>query len=468
MADFTEKEQQLGAEALELICGSLTMRFRFLDRALRKLQPFEAGFVPGGATFTTDAQKVIYDPQLVAKRFMDDPDGLVRDVIHLMIHCLFLHPFCRADVNRRMWNLACDIVCESLAMRLSSESFPCDLDDQRKESLETLEDDIGQLSAEKLYFHLMSGAVDEVNLLHLSALFQRDHHRLWYHKFKDEKPPEPPDGGASFDEGQQALGIDGLPSDADTEATWEELAQKMKADLQNNAQRYGREAGEMTMMLRASNKKRSDYRSFLRRFARPTETMRLDPDEFDLIYYKFGMDTYGNMPLIEPLEYREENKVDALAIAIDTSGSVQGEVVERFLAETLDILQEVDAFKDDCEIRIIQCDAKVQKETVIHGKAEIDQFSDVVELRGFGGTDFRPVFDHLDELIREGAIGNLRGVIYFTDGMGTYPTSPPDYEAAFILSEETPGAPPVPAWAYKVLINPLDLSVPEQTKEIAV
>ena len=57
----------------------------------------------------------------------------------------------------------------------------------------------------------------------------------------------------------------------------------------------------------------------------------MDEDSFDYIFYNFGMEQYGNLPLIEPLEYKEVNRLEELVIAIDTSGSCSKELVRRFL-----------------------------------------------------------------------------------------------------------------------------------------
>ena len=56
------------------------------------------------------------------------------------------------------------------------------------------------------------------------------------------------------------------------------------------------------------------------------------------------MEHYGNIPLIEPLEYKEVNRLEELVIAIDTSGSCSGETVQRFLGETYGILSEKENF----------------------------------------------------------------------------------------------------------------------------
>ena len=47
-----------------------------------------------------------------------------------------------------------------------------------------------------------------------------------------------------------------------------------------------------------------DYRKFLKQFCRLREEVELDTESFDYIFYSFGMEHYGNIPLIEPLEYK--------------------------------------------------------------------------------------------------------------------------------------------------------------------
>lgn len=73
-----------------------------------------------------------------------------------------------------------------------------------------------------------------------------------------------------------------------------------------------------------------DYTDFLRRFGAQNEVLQLSEDEFDLIYYTYGLRTYGNVPLVEPLEYRDDKRIREFVIAIDTSGSVQGDIVQSF------------------------------------------------------------------------------------------------------------------------------------------
>ena len=59
------------------------------------------------------------------------------------------------------------------------------------------------------------------------------------------------------------------------------------------------------------------------------------------------------------------------------------------------------------------------------------------KLIGFGGTDFRPAFEYVNELCRKKVFRHLKGLLYFTDGYGTYPARRPDYDVAFVFLEES-------------------------------
>ena len=60
--------------------------------------------------------------------------------------------------------------------------------------------------------------------------------------------------------------------------------------------------------------------------------------------------------------------------------------------------------------------------------------------------------DHVAKLREEGAFSDLRGLVYFTDGMGIYPKTRPPYETAFILLEEPPLSVRMPPWAIRLVL----------------
>jgi predicted metal-dependent peptidase len=63
------------------------------------------------------------------------------------------------------------------------------------------------------------------------------------------------------------------------------------------------------------------------------------------------------------------------------------------------------------------------------------------------------VFARVAELQRAGAFSNLRGLLYFTDGMGIFPQKRPAWDTAFVLLEEPPMAVKMPPWAIRLVLE---------------
>ena len=152
------------------------------------------------------------------------------------------------------------------------------------------------------------------------------------------------------------------------------------------------------------------------------------------------------MPLIEPVETREIMKIQEFVIVIDTSYSTSGELVKSFMNETFTILSEKNSFFNDCRLRIIQCDDDIRMDVEISDRAQLEHIINNFKIVGGGGTDFRPAFRYVNNLIEEKKLKNMRGLLYFTDGKGIYPSKRPDYKTAFIFAGDFDRA-AVPAWA---------------------
>ena len=205
--------------------------------------------------------------------------------------------------------------------------------------------------------------------------------------------------------------------------------------------------------LKEATREKYDYSDFLRRFMTMGETIQVNDDEFDYIYYTYGLSHYGNMPLVEPLEYKDANKIKDFVIAVDTSASCRGELVQAFLSKTYRIMQQKENFFRKINVHIIQCDNEVQSDTKITCPEEFEEFMKDGRLRGFGSTDFRPVFQYVEALQEAGEFEELKGLLYFTDGYGIYPERMPEYDTAFVFLREDGEAPEVPPWAIKIVLN---------------
>lgn len=474
-------------EILEEARRALAVRFRFLDAALWRM-PLEPRFDLYG--IASDGRAFYFDPVYVVDRFKLSFNEVVRDVIHCLFHCIFRHPFMLYSVLRQPWDVACDIAIEAMILDLVGEAYPVNMDRRAKEALKVLSAHVGGIvTAERLYW-FFGNEGNKTDLKSLAPMFYHDSHSLWY---GDEDERMDPDGsgagrpeddeGSAEGPGQQSLESEALDdivsaepdaSDAEDgaeapaggasdEATrqeqeelsqeWEGISQRMQVDLEAHLAKRGEGAGNLVCQLRALNREVGDYAEFLRRFAALHETLRVNDDEFDYIYYTFGLDRYGNMPLIEPLEYKEDRRVHDFAIAIDTSESCSGEVVQAFMEKTYNILRSSESFHDRVNIHLIQCDAAVQEDTKITSLSQFERHLEKMELKGFGGTDFRPVFEYVDALIAKGEFTDLRGLIYFTDGEGVFPKKPPAYDAAFIFLDDGFTDPEVPPWAMKMLLD---------------
>ena len=102
---------------------------------------------------------------------------------------------------------------------------------------------------------------------------------------------------------------------------WKEIAEELAITYGAGGKRRGENRGGQSEELSEIEKGKYDYRRFLCRFTVTREEMKLDQDAFDPVAYYYGMERYGNLPMIEPLETREGNRLEELVIAIDTSGS---------------------------------------------------------------------------------------------------------------------------------------------------
>lgn len=107
-------------------------------------------------------------------------------------------------------------------------------------------------------------------------------------------------------------------------------------------------------------------------------------------------------------------KMGFLAIAVDTSGSISVDDLNRFATE-------INAIKSayNCKVLLMYCDARVSEN---HVKIFEEEDELVINPIGGGGTDFRPPFKYIE---RQGLEDEIRCMIYFTDGLCySYPDEP--------------------------------------------
>lgn len=354
--------------------------------------------------------------------------------LHTFIHLIWSHPSLKMKTDDVIRDIACDMACEYIR----SEVFPYSSGGALRRRIRDIAGEAADpRDPESLAEALMDMYPEDIELI-------RDEFRLDGHSFWGRTLP----------------GLTEKKKKAVREAvgSMEEKLSSGRGDRGDTGQLPGNRFEKALLR----EKGRHDLRRYLKRFADTGEEKALDTDSFDYIPYTYGMEHYGSMPFIEPLEYRESSKVREMAVAIDTSGSCSVEIISFFLSEIEHMLMDSDSFFDRMNIHMIQCDARVRDHTVIRSREEWKRYRKDLTLKGRGGTDFRPVFDLLSELYPasrdisspvNGRRHVLKGVLYFTDGKGIYPEKEPPWDTAFVLPGPGGLKAGAPSWARLLVLG---------------
>ena len=385
---------------------------------------------------STDGCALWFDPQQVVEDFRADRDSIARQILHVTLHCLLGHLELRPSFEKTTaFDWSADLKAAQLAEGLCGYAFAT-TDGSRLGSL----DDCPHLRP--LYDALVQDP-HQRSYLHRAAKSARfDDHALW-------TPPTPP----------SVQGAGGSSSNGNGPPNWAQIRQSMLDGT--GGKLPGSCAGMLTENFSVPDRGMS-FAEFLRRFASPEERMLLDPDSFDPRWYHLGMEYYGDIPLLEPSELSEPPLPDDLVIALDTSGSCSGEVCKRFLKETLGILRDISSGVSRFRVLLLQCDTKIQQQVMLESPEQVEDLFRSFTAHGFGGTDFRPVFQRVDELRQNGTLPRVRGLLYLSDGWGEFPNHPTDYPTAFLIPAEEQNSWHGDAdWITRLYLNETDFTVKE-------
>ena len=422
-------------KVLERSRNALYINMRYLDVALSSLAWEITTDIP---RIGTDGLKIAYEPHYLADLYRENPMLVNRVYLHMVFHCIFRHLFRPCPEDRELWNLSCDMAVEALIDGMHHRSIRMGVHPFRRAVYDELRKTLKVLTAEGIYRELKKADYRPEQRARMVQEFCIDDHTYWPAP-PEEEGPKPPS-----------------PLMAKLKKHWKDVSDRMQTEL-SIGREAGTEDGDLSDELAVENRERYDYRTFLRKFAVLKEEMQIDPDSFDYVFYSYGLRMYGNMPLIEPQEWKETHKIEEFVIVIDTSMSCSGDLVRKFLEETYHILAETESFFRKVHIRILQCDDAVRADQLITTGEELKQYMDHLQLYGDGGTDFRPAFTYVQQLIDQGEFKNLKGLLYFTDGKGTFPRKRPPYDAAFILFREDYKEVSVPPWAIRLMLDEEDL-----------
>lgn len=445
-----ETLEDLGGRILSNCRNELYRYFPYLDGAFASL---EIASDENSLTISVDGEKIIFASEFLIRKYSENPIVIKRGYLHILLHCLFLHVFAMNEKrDQRLWNVACDIAVEQMIdwevekKNLSALRLPSN--DIRENCMEVLKNTVYSLDIlpgndtiiENASQEIFSDKINSAELIYqmlvqnefvystqeMEAAFRFDDHSIW--------------GNCNIGEKSGRL-----------RKKWERVLSYTAQNRPDGQNHRGNQAGDGEEMLESLKKGRYDYRRFLKKFAFPREEVELDTESFDYIFYHYGLEHYGNLPLIEPLEYKEVNRLEELVIAIDTSGSCSREMIQQFLDETYRIFSEKENFFRKMKVHILQCDCYLQDVAIIHSEEEWKEYSRNIVIQGRSGTNFRPVFHYVEEQRKKKEIKNLKALIYFTDGDGVFPEKT-DYETAFVFVKKCECMDLIPGWITKLLI----------------
>lgn len=323
-------------------------------------------------------------------------------IAHEVMHCVLGHMDRRGNRDREMWNYAIDYATNNLLVELGLPKPPIGL----------FEEKFRRLTAEEIYNRLVTSSEPLPERVLVS---QRASSSTKGIGTKSE-----PFVGADLHVAENDLaGLDHresyFPSAAERVRIQRALVEPVAARLRGHSP--GRAASEIHAAQRSvvawqvllarfvSGLRRSDY--------------RLWPPNRKHIWRGLYLPSIG-----APGPH-------LLVVAIDTSASMAEPQIAEILAEIAQLRAVT-----ECRLVLIQCDAAVQS-VETYEPYEDPQFvaspSSKYQVRGRGGTDFRPVFDWIDDQ-HDSIATTLDALIYCTDGGGHFPKDEPGYPVMWIGS----------------------------------
>ena len=289
--------------------NELYVNMHFLDVSLSSLG-FEADWNRNG--MACDGAVIYYGPGFLLGLYKKGRAVVNRYYLHTLFHCLFCHLYTRKGREKKMWDLACDIAMESVLDGMYEKCIHVLQSPLRREMYLRLrrfltgnkntgasneEERKVVLTAERVYHALMEMELPKRRMEQLEAEFHVDDHDLW------EQEPDP---SAAMTRQNQ----------------WNDNRERMQTQMETmGAEEESENEQSLLDSIQVENEERYDYRQFLKKFAVLREEMQTDPDSFDQAFYTYGLSLYGNMPLIEPLETREVQRIQQFVIVIVISHS---------------------------------------------------------------------------------------------------------------------------------------------------
>lgn len=175
---MSNKEQilKLSGEVLRFSRNTICVNLRFMDAPLSRLMYVAAPKI----FFGTDGRHLAYNPAYLLKCYTKSSNFTAQMLFHSVLHCVFRHNFIGAGIDRRLWDIACDIAVAGIIGSFDSKAFETQETSRRMQHCAKLENDVGLLTAEILYRYFSDMNFPQSRLDTLAEIFCTDDHSLWY------------------------------------------------------------------------------------------------------------------------------------------------------------------------------------------------------------------------------------------------------------------------------------------------
>ncbi|MCB6344673.1 VWA-like domain-containing protein [Enterocloster lavalensis] len=462
-------------QALRAARSRILKRISFLSPVLEVVEWREQDGFEG---IGTDGRFLLYGKTYVREIAEAGGNGrLEREYLHAVCHIICRHPSqCPGDeAERELFGICADLKAGELYLRF----LECvNGGRKRKDELEMPWDYCNMIRRSRtdgVYVRELYREAEEIEerrleLEGMAEVLMVDDHRFWRRKDGEgqsggigaagspgatlgAQPADSP--GASH--GAQSVGISCVsPCDHPDRLSRALEAMQLMAGRQISlmlfgGRGYGSGSLGVSCYYEAVEENHRSYREFLEQYLAREEVCREDDSEIDYIWYTYGMERWGNIGLVESPEVTEQPVLKQIAIAIDTSGSCQGEPVRLFLRETANILKSYENMEFD--ILVFQVDSEICREDRIVDLDGLKRYLAEGRIDGGGGTDFIPVIRRLEELNRSGREAPFKLLIYLSDGMGRFPEYKPEFDVAFALVDCGRFEPELPEWVIPLYLT---------------
>ena len=402
MSDYPDVETKLATARTRLILDK-----PFLGALVLRL-PMVAADGKWCETTFSDGKSFYYNPDYIDAL---DAEQTQFALSHEALHCALSHFHRRGHRVKHRWELACDYAVNPLLIKdglkptpdaqylreyegmTAEEIYPCleDMDNGGERDLEDNRDD-NDSDGDREQEQNKGGSNSER---------------------EREKNDKTSGQGSEEDSNDQGSSMGNSPPPEMSQQELEDLSvqwqQRMAAAAQQALQ-SGKLEGEMARMVDYLLQPRLPWRMLLARFL--TATARDD-------YSYARPSTRRGDPAVYPsLRSHEVNVV----VAVDTSGSISEDEIQEFISEIDSIKSQVRA-----RVTLLSCDSDLNYGCPWYFEAW-DEFRFDVEIRGGGGTNFKPVFNWIEQ--QDSAPDAL---IYFTDAEGVFPEAEPHYPVVWLV-----------------------------------